>query len=80
MLLACRFKLATGHIIKEQISGTGAGIISGYRVIGIVVIIGSTAIICVRANGTAGIFTSATIGSIIIMMITIIITEPWLGA
>ena len=69
MLSACRFKLATGHIIKEQISGTGAGIMSGCRVIGIVIIIGSTAIMCVRANGIAGTCTGDTIGGIMIMMI-----------
>ena len=69
MLSACRSKLATSHIIKEQISGTGAGIMSGCRVIGIVIIIGSTAIMCVRANGIAGTRTDVTIGSIMITMI-----------
>ena len=69
MPLPCRLKLATGHIIRGEISGTGVGIMSGCRVIGIVAIIGCTAIICVRANGIAGMRTGVTIGGIMTMMI-----------
>jgi len=46
---------------------------SGCRVIGIVVTIGCTAIMCVRANGIAGTRTNVTIGGITIMMIIIMV-------